>query len=80
MTRDEGLAVDRSEGPSASKPSMRMKDVAVTAGVSIKTVSRVTNDEDHVSPLTRPAVEDAVLLLGDTRNEHAAALRRKPTP
>lgn len=54
-----------------------MKDVAAVAGVSVKTVSRVVNGEDQVSPVTRQAVEDAVLRLGYVRNEHAAALRRK---
>ncbi|RNM12820.1 LacI family DNA-binding transcriptional regulator [Nocardioides pocheonensis] len=53
-----------------------MKDVAAAAGVSIKTVSRVVNGEDQVSPGTRQVVEDAVLRLGYVRNEHAAALRR----
>ena len=72
-------SVERSDEP-VPKPQTRMKDVAAAAGVSIKTVSRVINDEDHVSPLTRKAVEHAVQLLGYTRNEHAAALRRKSIP
>ena len=54
-----------------------MKDVAAAAGVSIKTVSRVVNGEDQVSPGTKQVLEDAVVRLGYVRNEHAAALRRK---
>jgi AraC-like DNA-binding protein len=79
LPQDEARAVDLSDGP-ASGPRIRIKDVAAAAGVSIKTVSRVINDEDHVSAVTRQAVEDAVLRLGYTRNEHAAALRRKSHP
>lgn len=60
----------------ASEPSVTIKDVALSARVSIKTVSRVINGEAHVSPITRRRVEAAVQRLGYVRNEHAAALRR----
>ena len=69
------LALDGAPRP-VPQPSVTIKDVAASAGVSIKTVSRVINREGHVSPVTRQVVEDAVLRLGYVRNEHAAALRR----
>lgn len=40
-----------------------MIDVADLAGVSLKTVSRVINDEPHVSPALRGKVEDAIRRL-----------------
>lgn len=53
-----------------------MKDVAELAGVSIKTVSRVVNDEQCVRPATRRAVLAAIQDLHFEPNEHTAALRR----
>lgn len=52
-----------------------MKDVARLAGVGIKTVSRVVNDEPHVSDETREAVERAIVRLRYQRNASAASLR-----
>lgn len=46
------------------------------AGVSFKTVSRVTNNEPHVATETRARVEHAIIVLGYKRNEGAAELRR----
>jgi LacI family transcriptional regulator len=53
-----------------------IKDVAAEAGVSLKTVSRVLNDEDAVSARTTARVLAAVESLGYRRNESAANLRR----
>jgi LacI family transcriptional regulator len=53
-----------------------MTDVARTAGVSLKTVSRVVNDESGVRPETAALVQEAVRSLGFRRNDMARALRR----
>ncbi|HET9060284.1 MAG TPA: LacI family DNA-binding transcriptional regulator [Acidimicrobiales bacterium] len=53
-----------------------MMDVAEHARVSLKTVSRVVNGEDRVSPTTVSRVQKAINELGFRRNEHARALRQ----
>jgi LacI family transcriptional regulator len=53
-----------------------IKDVAALAEVSIKTVSRVLNDEPYVSYETQQRVHDAVKMLAYSRNEAAVRLRR----
>lgn len=53
-----------------------MKDVAARAGVSLKTVSRVVNDEEGVSAPLRTRVEQALTQLDYTHNVHASNLRR----
>src|SRR6478609_10287328 len=53
-----------------------MNDVAKAAGVSLKSVSRVINDEVGASAETRQRVLDAAGKLGYRRNEAAHALRR----
>jgi len=53
-----------------------MTDVASVAGVSLKTVSRVVNNEPGVRPETAALVQDAILRLGFRRNDMARALRR----
>ena len=50
-------------------------DVAERAGVSIKTVSRVINNERHVSAETRARVRKAVGELGFEANESARGMR-----
>jgi LacI family transcriptional regulator len=55
------------------RPTMR--DVAGTAGVSLKTVSRVVNDEPGVRPETAARVQAAISQLGFRRNDMARALR-----
>jgi LacI family transcriptional regulator len=52
-----------------------MKDVATEAGVSLKTVSRVVNDEPGVAPLTEQRVREAIKTLGFRRNDSARLLR-----
>ncbi|MBR7744927.1 LacI family DNA-binding transcriptional regulator [Phycicoccus sp. BSK3Z-2] len=54
-----------------------MRDVATLAGVSLKTVSRVVNDERGVSPEVRQRVSAAVVTLGYRPNHAASTLRRR---
>ncbi|NUO99521.1 MAG: LacI family DNA-binding transcriptional regulator [Nonomuraea sp.] len=56
-----------------------MKDVASAAGVALKTVSRVVNDEPGVHPATAERVRAAIDRLGYSRNESARGLRRGMT-
>ncbi|WP_084960363.1 LacI family DNA-binding transcriptional regulator [Thermoactinospora rubra] len=61
------------------KPGLRkptMADVARHAGVSLKTVSRVVNQEPHVSAAVRQKVQASIAALGFRRNEAAARLAR----
>ena len=53
-----------------------MNDVAATAGVALKTVSRVVNDEPGVNAATAERVRRAIDRLGYRRNEGARVLRR----
>jgi LacI family transcriptional regulator len=52
-----------------------MIDVAKAAGVSLKTVSRVLNDEIYVRPETRTAVIEAANILNYQFNQAARTLR-----
>jgi LacI family transcriptional regulator len=52
-----------------------MRDVAAAAGVSAKTVSRVFNDDPHVTPETRARVESALAQLNYVPNAVATAFR-----
>ncbi|WP_335987642.1 LacI family DNA-binding transcriptional regulator [Glycomyces sp. MUSA5-2] len=52
-----------------------MREVAVRAGVSVKTVSRVVNEEPHIRPETRDQVRAAIAELGWTPNASARTLR-----
>lgn len=51
-----------------------IKDVSRVAGVSIKTVSRVLNNERYVRPATRAKVEEAMAMLGFRPSAAARAL------
>lgn len=53
-----------------------MTDVASAAGVSLKTVSRVVNEEPRVRPETAALVHEAIAQLDFRRNDMARALRR----
>src|SRR5690606_12155768 len=55
------------------RPTMR--DVARVAGVSLKTVSRVVNNEPGVRPETTERVTAAIEQLGFRRNDLARSLR-----
>lgn len=57
-------------------PAPTMKDVAQQAGVALKTVSRVVNEEPGVSPSLRKKVETAIHTLGYRRNDSARILRQ----
>ena len=52
-----------------------LHDVATLAGVSIKTVSNVVNDYQHIRPSTREKVLAAIAELGDKPNISARSLR-----
>ena len=56
-----------------------MKDVAAAAGVALKTVSRVVNDEPGVTPGTAERVRAAIETLGFRRNDGARVLRKGQT-
>ena len=53
-----------------------MRDVAQSAGVSLKTVSRVINEEAGVTPATAAKVTEAIDALGFERNDLARSLRQ----
>ena len=53
----------------------RLKDVALLAGVSVKTVSNVVNDYPYVRPATRAKVQEAIAELGYRPNMTARNLR-----
>lgn len=57
-----------------------MREVALRAGVSLKTVSRVFNEDPHVLPETRQRVEAAMVDLDYTLNVMATAFRRGRAP
>lgn len=52
------------QAPTAEPRNITMNDVADCAGVSIKSVSRVINNEPHVSARLRARVEQAIAQLG----------------
>ncbi|MFF4620978.1 LacI family DNA-binding transcriptional regulator [Nonomuraea jabiensis] len=66
-----------SRGETTRKPTMA--DVARHAGVSLKTVSRVVNQEPHVRASLQERVQAAISALGYRRNEAAARLARGAT-
>ncbi|MBN9794024.1 MULTISPECIES: LacI family DNA-binding transcriptional regulator [unclassified Pseudonocardia] len=57
-----------------------MRDVARQAGVSVKTVSRVFNEDRHVLPETRRRVEEALAALNYTPNMLARTFRDGRSP
>ncbi|MFV2145696.1 LacI family DNA-binding transcriptional regulator [Isoptericola sp. G70] len=59
--------------------AVTMHDVAVRAGVSIKTVSNVVNGYPHIRPETRRRVEEAIDTLGYRLNTTARNLRTRRT-
>ncbi|GGL36821.1 LacI family DNA-binding transcriptional regulator [Phycicoccus endophyticus] len=68
------MAVTSLSGNGRARATMR--DVAALAGVSLKTVSRVVNDEPGVSPAVRDRVRSAVRRLDYRPNLAASTLRR----
>ncbi|MGW3347468.1 LacI family DNA-binding transcriptional regulator [Nonomuraea rubra] len=69
--------MERSGARKRGKPTMA--DVARQAGVSLKTVSRVVNQEPHVRASLQQRVQAAINALGYRRNEAAARLARGAT-
>ena len=70
--RDANTREPRPSAPAIdgrSRPTIR--DVAQAAGVSVKTVSRVLNDEPYVRPTTAAQVRSAATRLGFQRHEAA---------
>ncbi|HLV99573.1 MAG TPA: LacI family DNA-binding transcriptional regulator [Ktedonobacterales bacterium] len=67
------MSIDETSRKARQRPTM--KDVAAAAAVSLKTVSRVVNDEPGVRPDKQQAVERAIVALGFSRNYGAAMLR-----
>lgn len=59
--------------------SVRMQDVALRAGVSAQTVSRVLRQSPRVAPATAARVREAMRELGYHGNEAAGALKRGQT-
>ncbi len=59
-----------------TKPRPTMSDVAAASGVSLKTVSRVVNEEPGVRRETAEIVHRTIAQLGFRRNDLARALRR----
>ena len=57
------------------KKNVSMNDVAVAAGVSLKTVSRVINEPDSVRESTRDKVHAAMEALGFRTNFAARSLK-----
>lgn len=53
-----------------------MSDIALAAQVSLKTVSRVVNNEQGVHPVTASRVREAIERLGYRRNDLASSLAR----
>lgn len=80
MTRNEqafaAAAPASAVDTSAARRRARITDVAALAGVSIKTVSRVVNDETGVLPDTRERVLAAVRELGFVPDSGARSLKR----
>lgn len=62
-----------------SNHRVTIRDVAREAGVSIKTVSRVLNDEPRVAPQTTSRVAGAAARLGYEPNELARGLKGRRT-
>ena len=65
---------DESVAAATARPTMN--DVAVAAGVALKTVSRVVNGEDGVGEETAARVREAIDQLGYLRNDGARRLRQ----
>lgn len=59
--------------------AVNLRDVAVHANVSVRTVSNVVNGYEHVAPATRARVEAAIAKLGYRPNLTARQLRRGRT-
>lgn len=63
-------------GEPGRRPRPTIREVAALAGVSLKTVSRVVNEEAGVSADLADRVQEAINRLGYQRNLSASSLRR----
>jgi LacI family transcriptional regulator len=61
--------------PPETRTAPRLLDVARAAGVSLRTASRVLNDDPRVAPLTRQRVREAMTELRFQPDEMARSLR-----
>jgi LacI family transcriptional regulator len=75
-TKHQAQASDATISAPPGRPRPTIRDVAAGAGVSLKTVSRVLNDEPGVASATAERVRQAVSRVGFQRDETAANLRR----
>lgn len=75
MAKDEESVSQAAGRRAGDHPRARITDVAARAGVSIKTVSRVTNDEVGVRDETRERVLEAIRELGFVPNTTARSLK-----
>ena len=69
------MAASSRHGVNRAERRVSMRDVALRAGVSGQTVSRVVNDSPRVDPGTRARVEAAMAQLGYRPHRAARALR-----
>jgi len=69
-------ATEEIDGAETIKARPTMQDVADAAGVSLKTVSRVVNNEPRVDEKTKARVNKVIAELGFYRNDIARSLRR----
>ncbi len=74
---EPGPGPDGGPGGSTAPKRVTMSDIAVEAGVSVATVSKVLNGSDRVSQQTRSRVQD---LLSARNYERRLATRNGPTP
>src|SRR3954451_6339719 len=72
----EQREISLSESPPATARRPTMQDVAALAGVALKTVSRVVNDEPGVSPRLEERGRRAIEQLNYRRDANASMLRR----
>jgi len=77
MTHDERVTAAAVAEAAPARPRARLIDVAIAAGVSPKTVSRVINDEAGVLPVTRDKVLQTVRDLGFVPDRSARELKRR---
>lgn len=75
MSQFEDAGAEPADGRPVGRPRARITDVAARAGVSIKTVSRVANDEPSVSDKTRAHVLEVIHELGFVPNMTARSLK-----
>ena len=73
-TESQSLEKSAPRGKRSKLPGHRMEDVARIAQVSLITVSRVINQPDKVSPVTRKRVEEAIKTVGYVPNLVAGSL------